>query len=434
MEPLTTFTDWVGAQPELQTLRRSIHANPTGALAPVVPQVAPPLGALQATGGEGLPVPLEEQKMVLSYRKGASLHRNTILKAYHMPRSESSLKVESLPVYTLGSPSVDMLKAFLDSIGCSPGGNGLAVITDITEELTVYIKGKPYVRRELEMPARALHHAGISYSKLQEMEFSLAQDASEEVRQWGGRLLVHHELEKVDLRALGDSGRVGSRLGSVLKRPSAGDQAAAGKAPHHLRSFKSASEITQVVDKNPGAAVVGMWETDLSSEPEDIYNGVTTTKQVFIHLRKMGYRVKYKRIPMSRDRTPVASDIDHLQLQLRSSSPSDNVSQVIMSRTMAGSSCRYVASLLAMFMLKAPLDAQSADDDGGRQLPQAHAADAPVCRGGAPEHPAPPADARVQPRGQAGRGRCHLPLRPHRRYPRGHRPLLDRGQQPRDKL
>jgi hypothetical protein len=35
----------------------------------------------------------------------------------------------------------------------------------------------------------------------------------------------------------------------------------------------------------------------------------------------MGYRVEYKRIPLSRDRTPIASDIDHMQLQLKCKNP-----------------------------------------------------------------------------------------------------------------
>eukprot|EP00193_Tetraselmis_chui_P014052 CAMPEP_0177779126 /NCGR_PEP_ID=MMETSP0491_2-20121128/16388_1 /TAXON_ID=63592 /ORGANISM="Tetraselmis chuii, Strain PLY429" /LENGTH=81 /DNA_ID=CAMNT_0019298579 /DNA_START=132 /DNA_END=377 /DNA_ORIENTATION=+ len=57
------------------------------------------------------------------------------------------------------------------------------------------MQGNPYVRRELEMPVAALHHAGISYRKLQEMEVALAADVRHEVANWGGRLLVHRELE-----------------------------------------------------------------------------------------------------------------------------------------------------------------------------------------------------------------------------------------------
>jgi len=34
------------------------------------------------------------------------------------------------------------------------------VVTDLREELVAYVNGSPYLRRELEMPSAALHHAG----------------------------------------------------------------------------------------------------------------------------------------------------------------------------------------------------------------------------------------------------------------------------------
>ena len=36
------------------------------------------------------------------------------------------------------------------------------VATDLREELVAYVNGRPYLRRELEMPAAALHHAGVT--------------------------------------------------------------------------------------------------------------------------------------------------------------------------------------------------------------------------------------------------------------------------------
>ena len=36
------------------------------------------------------------------------------------------------------------------------------VATDLREELVAYVNGRPYLRRELEMPSAALHHAGQS--------------------------------------------------------------------------------------------------------------------------------------------------------------------------------------------------------------------------------------------------------------------------------
>lgn len=79
--------------------------------------------------------------------------------------------------------------------------------------------------------------------------------------------------------------------------------------------------MTRVFDKDPGEAVVAMWESGIDTEKNTPDHGIATTKQVFIHLRKMGYRVEYKRIPLSRDRTPIASDIDHMQLQLKCKNP-----------------------------------------------------------------------------------------------------------------
>lgn len=38
------------------------------------------------------------------------------------------------------------------------------VVTDLREELVAYVRGVPYLRRELEMPAAALHHAGALYN------------------------------------------------------------------------------------------------------------------------------------------------------------------------------------------------------------------------------------------------------------------------------
>ena len=48
----------------------------------------------------------------------------------------------------------------MSKLGARPGGRTHVVITDLREELVVYVNGKPYLRRELEMPSAALHHAG----------------------------------------------------------------------------------------------------------------------------------------------------------------------------------------------------------------------------------------------------------------------------------
>jgi hypothetical protein len=45
-------------------------------------------------------------------------------------------------------------------LGARPGGPVTVVVSDVREELVGYVNGQPYMRRELEMPSAALHHAG----------------------------------------------------------------------------------------------------------------------------------------------------------------------------------------------------------------------------------------------------------------------------------
>ncbi len=85
-------------------------------------------------------VPLELQQEVLNFRRGSILHRNTILKSYHIPSSRNYIQVEGLLIYTIGSPTLVQLQNVLEELGCGPGSNKLAIISDITEEVTIFIK------------------------------------------------------------------------------------------------------------------------------------------------------------------------------------------------------------------------------------------------------------------------------------------------------
>lgn len=81
-----------------------------------------------------------------------------------------SRKAFGLPVYTVGDCTVVGMRGLLSELGARPGGNSHVVITDLREELVLYINGQPYLRRELEMPAAALHHAGIQASPRQSLK------------------------------------------------------------------------------------------------------------------------------------------------------------------------------------------------------------------------------------------------------------------------
>ena len=132
----------------------------------------------------------------------------------------------------------------LAQLGAGQGGPVQVVVTDVREEMVAYVAGRPYLRRELEMPAAAFHHAGLlSYSmpqhlltfrvaqilrqlaglgsgvatdepvvvsddspfpgsrptagiraaQLERLEAALAADLASEAEAWGGRLLLHAE-------------------------------------------------------------------------------------------------------------------------------------------------------------------------------------------------------------------------------------------------
>lgn len=52
-----------------------------------------------------------------------------------------SSQVEALPVYSLATPTVEGVEGVLTHIGAAPGGSKRAVLTDLREEVVVYVNG-----------------------------------------------------------------------------------------------------------------------------------------------------------------------------------------------------------------------------------------------------------------------------------------------------
>ena len=60
---------------------------------------------------------------------------------------------------------MDGAKAILAHLNAEPSGSDdlfHVVVTDLREEVVVYIHGKPFVLRELDQPVNTLKHVGIS--------------------------------------------------------------------------------------------------------------------------------------------------------------------------------------------------------------------------------------------------------------------------------
>lgn len=75
------------------------------------------------------------------------------------------VQAAGFPVYSMATPTVNGAKEMLEYLGAKSGAGGAAqrvVITDLREEAVVYIKGAPFVLRELDHPVDTLKHVGIT--------------------------------------------------------------------------------------------------------------------------------------------------------------------------------------------------------------------------------------------------------------------------------
>jgi hypothetical protein len=176
------------------------------------------------------------------------------------------IKVDGYPVYSMATPTVDGAREVLSYLSSKDTtGTSIAqkvVVTDLREEVVVYIKGTPFVLRELDQPVDTLKHVGISGPMVENIEARLKEDILSEVKQLDGRLLLHQE------------------------------------------EFNAATNQ---------CSVLGYWE---HIGLED----VMTPAEVYSTLRDQGYCIDYKRIPLTREREALAADVDSIQSSINESS------------------------------------------------------------------------------------------------------------------
>eukprot|EP00887_Chlorella_sp_A99_P002448 scaffold10.g2448.t1 len=353
-----TFEEWMAARPDA---RDAIHQNPAGALAPlpVVLPLTPAPTAATPQAAVGRDVGPEEQRQVLLRRRGSTVGRRSILKSFMLggaSRCAEALRVdgvtelrqaEGLPVFALGNASVEGLRRLLAALGALPSGRTHVVVTDLREELVLYVNGTAYLRRELEMPAAALHHAGIQAVKLEDLERRLRADMAAEAAAWGGKVLLHREVASTARAGGGGGGGLPGLRTPAGAPPPAADAGraspaqaqaaqAAGQGPPPAAAAGAAAaggedalEITRTTDYQAAPEVQAFWEaTGVSG---DVDTGLCTPSEVFVAVAAEGYQVSYRRVPMSRERTP-------------------QVAYVFLSRTAAGSSARFAAAFACAYL------------------------------------------------------------------------------------
>ncbi|KAL7200196.1 hypothetical protein ACSBR1_032173 [Camellia fascicularis] len=259
-ESRMTFKNWLHQRPEVQAMKWSIKLRP-GRFFTVPEELRAPH---ESQHGDAV------MEAIVKTRNGSVLGKGSILKMYFFPgqRTSSNIqihgaphvyKVDGYPVYSMATPTISGAKEMLAYLGAQPTAEGSVtkkvILTDLREEAVVYINGIPFVLRELNKPVDTLKHVGITGPVVEHMEARLKEDIISEVKQSGGRMLLHRE------------------------------------------EFSPASNQ---------ASVIGYWENIFVDD-------VKTPAEVYAALKDEGYNIEYRRIPLTRERDALASDIDAIQ-------------------------------------------------------------------------------------------------------------------------
>ncbi|CAM8986438.1 unnamed protein product [Rhodiola kirilowii] len=259
-ESRMTFRNWLHQKHEVQAMKWSIRLRP----------------GLFFTIPEELRTPYDSQhgdavmEAIVKERNGSVLGKGSILKMYFFPGQKTSssirihgaphvYKVDEYPVFSMATPTAAGAKEVLAYLGAKPNSDGQVsqkvILTDLREEAVVYIHGTPFVLRELNKPVDTLKHVGITGPVVEHMEARLKEDILSEVKESCGRLLLHRE------------------------------------------EFCPSTNVS---------SVIGYWENILSDD-------VKTPAEVYAALLAEGYSLKHRRVPLTREREPKASDIDAIQ-------------------------------------------------------------------------------------------------------------------------
>lgn len=262
----TPFKSWLHKMPEIQEMKWSIRLRPAQVFA--IPEVE-----FRSFGDPKEEDPVMEA--VVKARNGSVLVKRSILKMYFFPGQKTSpgfvtsegaphvCKVDGVPVYSSATPSLNGAKAVLSHLQAEPvkggGTSHSVIITDLREELVVYIHGYPFVLRELEQPVHTLKHVGISGTAVERMEKRLKEDILSEAARSSGRILLHRE------------------------------------------------EFNPVSNRSD---IIGYWESITD-------DNVWTPAEMYSNLKKEGFCIDYERIPLTREREAIAADVDAIQMRVQ---------------------------------------------------------------------------------------------------------------------
>ncbi|CAI8615290.1 unnamed protein product [Vicia faba] len=254
-----TFKVWLHQRPEVQAMKWSIRLRP-GRFFTVPEELRE---SQESQHGDAV------MEATVKTRNGSVLGKGSILKMYFFPGQRTSnhiqihgaphvYKVDEYPVYCMATPTISGAKEmlnYLDAKSKTGFTSQKVILTDVREEAIVYINCVPFVLRELKKHVDTLKHVGITGPLVEHMEARLKEDILAEIKESGGRMLLHRE---------------------------------------------------EYDPSTNQSSVVGYWENILADD-------VKTPAEVYSFLKDDGYDIVYRRIPLTRERDALASDVDAIQ-------------------------------------------------------------------------------------------------------------------------
>ncbi len=79
------------------------------------------------------------------------------------------LTFSGLPIASASAPTVEGMRRLLTAFEAEAPGQHVAVV-DLREELVVYVKGTPYVLREIDFATKSLNLAGMSAEEVSQQK------------------------------------------------------------------------------------------------------------------------------------------------------------------------------------------------------------------------------------------------------------------------
>ena len=302
-----SFYEWFQGRSHLQELKKTIRTNPGAALSTSLP-VSSHIRDADVDVILGY-----EHKLCLSSRSGVMLKRNTILKSYvfpemqikslgHLPGVFNYYHAKEVPIASASAPTIEGMRSMLGKFKEeSPGSH--VVIVDLREELVIYVKGVPYVLREIDFATKSLNLAGISSNQVLQREELLKKDLLDESRVYKSQVLLHHEVSR-HMKKVPSKDKAGGFAGEDGEEK---DESATGGLS---RDGSKAFDVRADAQKRY-LRLEAFWEK-VSSDATSPDEGVCTASDISTYLQKEGFSMSYFRFPWSRERSPTAQDLECL--------------------------------------------------------------------------------------------------------------------------